>query len=335
MEIKTNYIKLEGKKFEKEYASVLKQIKKYNKIGIFRHIMPDFDALGTQFGLKEWINANFPEKEVRCFGDNHVVFTPRGLFPETDKLSDDWFDDDFLAIIVDVGDLKRIADPRFQKAKFTIKVDHHPATDNIFDLPIVDTAKSAASELVCNMLLNFKGKFVFPEAAAKYFYIALVGDSGRFMYSSTTAHTFAIASRLIETGLNITKIYEKMYEKNVEDLEITKFILNNFKVSPEGVAYYVLTEKDLNALNITCDRGKENVNLFGNIKGINIWCSITEDVTEPCFRISLRSRNYTINGVAAEFKGGGHAQASGCQIKDLTELPKFIDRLDQLIKESK
>ena len=332
MELLKDYIVAEGKKFENEYALIEEKIKNFDRIAIFRHIMPDFDALGTQFGLATWIKENFPNKEVKVFGDNHVVFTPRGLFPQTDKENDSWFDEDFLAIIVDVGDLKRIADPRFQKATYKIKIDHHPETDKIFDTTVVDTSKAAASELVLNMLLNFKGDYKLSTLASEYFYIALTGDSGRFQYNSTTAHTFEIASILLASGINITKIYEKMYEKNVADLEVTKFILNNFKVSEHGVAYYVLNQKDLDALGLTCDRGKENVNLFSNIKGINIWCSITEDVTEPCYRISIRSRNYTINGVASQFKGGGHAQASGCQIKDLTELPAFIEALDNVVK---
>ena len=291
--------------------------------------MPDFDALGTQFGLATWIKENFPEKDVKILGDNHVTFTPRGLFPETDKVSDSWFDN-FLAIIVDVGDKKRIADPRFEKAKYTIKLDHHPETDKIFNLAITDTSKAAASELVANMLIGFKD-YSLSELAANYLYIALVGDSGRFQYSSTSPHTFAIATELLKTGINITKIYALMYEKSVDDLNVTKFILNNYKLSPQGVAYYVLKQSDLEELGLTSERGKENVNLFANIKGIKIWCSITEDVTEPCFRISLRSRDYVINGVASEFKGGGHAQASGCQIKDLSELDTFINRLDELI----
>ena len=291
--------------------------------------MPDFDALGTQFGLATWIKENFPEKDVKILGDNHVTFTRRGLIPETYKVSDSWFDN-FLAIIVDVGDKKRIADPRFEKAKYTIKLDHHPETDKIFNLAITDTSKAAASELVANMLIGFKD-YSLSELAANYLYIALVGDSGRFQYSSTSPHTFAIATELLKTGINITKIYALMYEKSVDDLNVTKFILNNYKLSPQGVAYYVLKQSDLEELGLTSERGKENVNLFANIKGIKIWCSITEDVTEPCYRISLRSRDYVINGVASEFKGGGHAQASGCQIKDLSELDKFISRLDELI----
>lgn len=331
MEKLIDYIKLENNKFKKEFSLVLRQIKKYDKIAVFRHIKPDFDALGTQFGLATWLKENFPNKDIKILGDNHVTFTPRGLFPTTDTVSDTWFDN-FLAIIVDVGDEKRIADPRFKKAKYEIKIDHHPITDNIFNLAITDTEKAAASEIVSSMLISYQNKgYKLSELAARYLYIALVGDSGRFQYSSTTPHTFQVASELVEKGINITQVYALMYEKNIQDLEVTKFILNNYKVSPQGVAYYVLTQKDLIALNLTNERGKENVNLFANIKGINIWCSITEDVTEPCYRISIRSRNYTINGVASEFKGGGHAQASGCQIKDLTELDKFINRLDQLI----
>lgn len=334
MKLTENIIR-ESKIFEKEYSKILAKIKSAKRIAIFRHIMPDFDALGTQFGLATWIKDNFPEKEVRCFGDNHVTFTPRGLFPETNKLSDAWFDDEFLAIIVDVGDQKRIADPRFIKAKYKIKIDHHPMTDDIFDLSVVDTEKAAAAEIVVNMLLSFKGKYVFSKKAAEYFYIALVGDSGRFQYSSTTPHTFDIASLLLEKGINITEIYEKMYIKTLDDLEVTKFIMNNFKIDKYGVAYYVLTNNDLINLKITSERGKDNVNLFSNIEGVKIWCSITEDITEPCFRVSIRSRNYVINGVAAEFKGGGHAQASGAQIADLSELPKLIEALDRLIIENK
>lgn len=334
MKLTENIIK-ESKRFEKEYSKILAKIKSAKRIAIFRHIMPDFDALGTQFGLATWIKDNFPEKEVRCFGDNHVTFTPRGLFPETNKLSDAWFDDEFLAIIVDVGDQKRIADPRFIKAKYKIKIDHHPMTDDIFDLSVVDTEKAAAAEIVVNMLLSFKGKYEFSKKAAEYFYIALVGDSGRFQYSSTTPHTFDIASLLLEKGINITEIYEKMYIKTLDDLEVTKFIMNNFKIDKYGVAYYVLTNNDLINLKITSERGKDNVNLFSNIEGVKIWCSITEDITEPCFRVSIRSRNYVINGVAAEFKGGGHAQASGAQIADLSELPKLIEALDRLIIENK
>ena len=133
-------IKEQGKLYKKEYGRILSAIKRYDRIAIFRHIMPDYDALGTQLGLATFIKDNFPNKEVRVLGDNHVTFTPR-LFPVMDSLNDSWFREPFLAIILDVGNVKRIADPRFKKAKFKIKLDHHPDVEEFAKIKIVDTTK--------------------------------------------------------------------------------------------------------------------------------------------------------------------------------------------------
>ena len=321
-----------GKKFKKENVEFEKLVRKYDRIAIFRHIMPDYDALGTQLGLYHFIKDNFPQKEVIVLGDNHVTFTPR-LFQEMDRVNDAWFDTPFLGIVCDVGATPRIADPRFQKATDLVVVDHHPKVEDLTKIHIVDTSKSAAAEFMVSLLLNWKHKYVWGKESATNFYIGMVGDNGRFQYSSTNAHTFKIASHLLDCGISLNEIYGAMYLKQIDDLKVTAYILNHFHISPKGVAYYTLDWKTQQELKITTERGKENVNLFSNIKGINIWCSITEDVDpkEPCWRISIRSRDYTINGVATEFGGGGHKQASGAKIATLDELPKFIAALDALI----
>lgn len=318
-----------GKPYIKEYRRILAAIKRYDRIAIFRHTMPDFDALGTQFGLATWIKDNFPNKEVHVLGDNHVTFTPR-VYPETDNLNLEWFKEPFLAIIVDVGNTSRISDPRWKKAKFKIKIDHHPDVEKYGKIAIVNTSAAAASEIVVNMLLNFKGDYKMSKEAASYFYSAIVGDSGRFQYSSTSEHTFAIAGELLKAGIEITNIYNTMYLKKVDDLKVTAYILNHFEVSEKGIAYYVLDEKIQRELNITTERGKENVNLFANIEGINAWCSITEDLKDHCWRVSIRSRGTPINGVAAMFEGGGHAQASGAKLNSIDDLPRLIEELGKL-----
>ena len=326
-------IKEFSKPWIKDIRRVESAIKRYDRICIFRHLMPDYDALGSQMGLATWIKDNFPNKEVRVVGDNHVTFTPR-LFPVMDELPEVWFKKPFLAIILDVGNEKRIADPRFKKAKYKIRIDHHPETEHWGNVSIINTAGCAASENIVSALLNFKGKYVLSAEAASYFYIAIVGDSGRFQYSQTSTHSFAIAGVLMEAGINITKIYQNMYLKKIEDLEVTAYVLNHFHISEHGVAYYCLDSQIQRDLHITTERGKENVNLFSNIEGINAWCSITQDDNpkEPCWRISIRSKEKPINGVATEFGGGGHAQASGAKIDTLDDLPRFIQALDDLFK---
>lgn len=313
----------------KNISRIQSAIKRYDHIAIFRHSKPDYDALGSQMGLATWIKDNFPNKEVKVLGDNHVTFTPR-IFPYMDDLNEAWFKQPFLAIIVDVGNESRIADPRWKKAKFKIKIDHHPHVEDFGKVDMVNTSGAAAAENIANALLNFKGHYVMSKEAASYFYIGIAGDSGRFQYSSTSAHTFAIAGVLLESGIELSKIYQKMYMKHLEDLYVTAYILNHFNVSPKGIAYYVLDSKIQDELKITTERGKENVNLFSNIEGINAWCSITEDPKDKCWRISIRSKEKAINGVAAMFEGGGHAQASGAKIDSLDDLPRFIGELDKL-----
>jgi len=323
-------IKEYASNFKKEYSRFYRLIRKYSRIAVFRHIKPDFDAMGTQMGIVNFLKANFPEKEIHYLGDNHVTFTPR-LFPETERLDDSWFDKPFLAIVVDVGDHDRIADPRYVKAKAICKIDHHPCKKEICPQPIVDLESASASELAANACLMMKGT-TFPKEAAENFYIGIVGDSGRFLYSSTSRHTFAVAEELIKTGIDINSIYLRMYEKKIDDLRVTAHVLSNFSVSPHGVAYYTLDAAICDKLGITSERGKENVNLFSNIAGINAWCSITEDPNPKdwCWRISIRSKAKDISGVAQKWGGGGHAQASGAKIKDLSELDAFINDLDSL-----
>ena len=317
---------------KKEINRILRAIKRYDRIAIFRHEKPDFDALGSQMGLATWIKDNFPNKEVHVLGDNHVTFTPR-LYPEMDRLSESWFKEPFLAIIVDTANTSRVADPRFKKAKFKIKIDHHPEVEKFGKVQLVRTDACAAAEIVTDMLLAFKGDYRLSKEAASYLYSGLAGDSGRFQYSSTSKASFITASLLLEAGINLSEVYNKMYQKTIDDLKVTAYILNHYAISEHGIAYYVLDDAIQKELKITTERGKENVNLFSNIEGIDAWCSITEDTKDHCWRVSIRSKGKAINGVAAKWEGGGHAQASGAKIKNLDELPAFIKDLDDLFLE--
>ena len=316
---------------KKDITRILSAIKRYDRIAIFRHAKPDFDALGSQMGLATWIKDNFPNKEVHVLGDNHVTFTPR-LYPEMDNLSEDWFREPFLAIILDTANTSRVSDPRFKKAKFKIKIDHHPEVEKYGKIQVVRTDACAAAEILTDILLSFKGNYVLSKEAASYLYSGLAGDSGRFQYSSTSEASFITASYLLAAGIDLSDVYQRMYQKKIDDLKVTAYILNHFTVSEHGVAYYVLDDAIQKELNITTERGKENVNLFSNIEGINAWCSITEDPKDNCWRISIRSKGVPINQVAAKWEGGGHAQASGAKIDRLDQLDAFIDDLDQLFR---
>lgn len=330
---KSDIILERGKPYLKEYRKVIAAIKKYDRIALFRHVTPDYDALGSQFGLMTWIKDNFPNKEVICLGDNHIAYSGR-VYPEMQKYPQSWFDQPFLAIILDCPNTTRIADPRYKKAKYKIRIDHHPKVEDWGRVLLVDPNFVACGEFVCNLLLNLKGNYVFSKEAAYYFYTAIVGDSGSFKYLHTSDHTFAIAQKLVSFGIDIPEASQKMFCRLANDIDLKKYVINNYQKTEHGVVYYILPNSVLEELQVETEQGKDSLNIFANVDGINCWLSVTEDVTDHVFRyrVSIRSNTTPINQIASKYNGGGHFNAAGARLKKLEELPALVKDLDDLFK---
>jgi phosphoesterase RecJ-like protein len=60
-----------------------------------------------------------------------------------------------------------------------------------------------------------------------------------------------------------------------------------------------------------------------------VWATITEDVKNNQFRVSIRSRGPEINEIAEKHHGGGHKYASGVKAKTLEEAMDIMKDLDQ------
>lgn len=319
------------KPLQKEIRKFYQKIEEFDRIVVYRHNKPDYDALGTQLGLVEFLKDNYPKKEIHYVGDDHVSLTGR-CFRKMEVLEDEWFNKPFLAIFVDTSKADRVGLPSefesFKKASYSIKIDHHPNVDPYGDLQIIDTSMSAAGELVADMLILSEKKI--SKKSATELYKAIVGDSGRFLYDSVVTSTFETAKLLLEKGLNLSKIYADMYNQKLSDLEITAYVMKNYRVTPHGVAYYVLDDAALQKFHLPPERGKDNVNVFAHFDGIHAWCSITEDKKKGEWRVSIRSAKDSIEEVAMRHNGGGHAQASGCKIKSFDEVKDLLKDLDDL-----
>ena len=53
--------------------AILEKIKAYDRILIFRHKRVDGDCVGASKGLKEMLQASFPQKDVRIIEDRKSV----------------------------------------------------------------------------------------------------------------------------------------------------------------------------------------------------------------------------------------------------------------------
>src|SRR3954462_4378162 len=83
---------------------IIDTIEKYEKIIIHRHVRPDPDAYGSQLGLKELIQANYPSKQVYAVGTHEDALTYLGVQDQIDCS----FYADALVIVTDTANTGRI-----------------------------------------------------------------------------------------------------------------------------------------------------------------------------------------------------------------------------------
>lgn len=310
------------------FQSILKEIKRFDRIIIHRHSKPDGDAIGSQVGLKHIIRENFPEKEVYVVGDpaGHYSFIPDSAM---DEISDDLYCN-ALAIVLDCGSSSLISDDRYQRAAATARLDHHIFCENICVTEVVETSYESCCGLVADFALTC-GLRLNP-TAAQALYTGMITDSGRFRYDSTSARTFRLASFLMEQKFDTNEIFRNLYADDFESKKLRAQFTLKVQFTPKNVAYIYTTLDELKLLNkdiFSVSRGM--VGIMSDTKGVDIWVNFTE--TENGVLCELRSSRFNINPIAAKYGGGGHAKASGATVADRETAMKMLQDLDDMMGE--
>ena len=307
------------------YQEILTAIKEFECIIIHRHSKPDGDAMGSQIGLKKWMNHHFPDKRVFQVGDDAGRFS----FMDgsvMDIVPDSCYEGS-LAILLDTAVPALISDNRYQLAKKTIRFDHHLYVAKFTDLECVDSTFESCCGLLTDFILN-SGYPLTPECALPL-YTGMVTDSGRFRYDSTTPRTLRLAAALLEQGFDLNELYRNLYSETIEKMQIKAAFINKIRTLPGNVAFITTTSEELEKLGMdpfTASRGM--VGVMADIAGIDTWVNFTQ--SEEGVLCELRSSKYNIQPVAVKYGGGGHAKASGAVVPDFETAMKMVADLQSL-----
>ena len=250
------------------FQAILNAIVRYDTIIIHRHKNPDGDAMGSQIGLKHILLENFPEKKIYVVGDDARSY---GFMDDSQMdVIDDSVYEGALAVILDSGSRHLISDERYALAAHTVRFDHHIFCEKIADDEVVDTSFESCCGLVAQFALE-SGLRLNPKSA-KALYTGMVTDSGRFRYDCTTARTFAIASKLLEQGIDTNDIFRKLYADTLESKKRKAQFIMKVQLTENNVAYIYTTREEFDAMGLdtfTVSRGM--VNTMADIKGVGIW----------------------------------------------------------------
>lgn len=312
--------------------AVLAKIEEYQKIVIFRHKMPDGDAIGSTKGLREILRCSFPEKEIylnNCDFSDYLEFLGDEDAPQPDE-----FYIDALGIVIDTATAKRISNPRFALCKEIVKIDHHIPIESYGATEWVEEERSSSCEMIVQFYDAFKDRLQLTKEAATYLYTGMVTDSGRFRYREVSGDTLRLAAILLDQGIDADRIYAHLYMKDVSSMRLQAWALSHIKFTPSGVAHLYITREVQEKYGLTFESASAAVSYMDSIKDSLIWLAFIEN-SDGTIRVRLRSRFVTVSEIAECYGGGGHACAAGATVNNRREMNRLIADADKRLGDYK
>ncbi len=296
--------------------SVLEKIKEKieaaHNILILTHENPDGDAVGSSLGFMHALKKIGKQVTVLIPEINNMYsFLPgfSEIKHEIENVED--FD---LCIALDSSDTERlfICKPYFEKIEHTIVIDHHITNQNFGDVNYVNAVASSTCQNLIIVLAAME--IAINKEMAECIYTGILTDTGGFRYN-TQSETFEFAAMLLETVIDISKIYRIVFDTTTEKrTRLLSRALDRLEILEDGkIAFTYITTQDVDELQNE-DGDYENIVNYGrNISGVEV--SIFAREKDGRYKISLRANEYVdVSQIASKYAGGGHLRAAGLEM---------------------
>jgi phosphoesterase RecJ-like protein len=278
------------------------------------HVNPDGDALGSMLGLLHVLRAAGRDV-VASFPTPFVVAPHYREMPGLDLLTkpDDFPRAPDVMVTFDCGSLGRLGDlaTAAGAARELIVIDHHISNTCFGTINVIDP-HAAASGVVVRRLVDVLDLGLTRDAAHSL-YAALVCDTGRFQYETTTPAVFDLARELVEFDLPISRLSRQLFEEHrfaylkllAEGLECAQLDIDRRFV------WTAVTQDMLERHDVTLDEVEGLIDVLRRTTEAEVTCVLKEEV-DGSVRVSLRSLgDVDVRRIAEEHGGGGHRFAAG------------------------
>jgi phosphoesterase RecJ-like protein len=315
------------------------------KVVITTHQKPDADAMGSSLGLLHFLTQ---------FGHSVTVISPTNwagwvnwmpgtkevMDYEKDKLKADAVLDNaewlFCLDFNIFSRTKTLTEKLKQLTCTKILIDHHQEPDApSFNYGISDTSKSSTCEMIYDFIVASGHADKINKEIAICIYSGVVGDTGSFRFSSTTASVHRLVADLKEKGLQHGFVHDKLFDNFLENrLRFTgNVLLNRMEVFYEyNTVLIAIPKSDIQKYQIKTGDTEGLVNFPQAIQGIKLVALVIDRDEER--KWSFRSKgDFDCNTFARKyFEGGGHYNASGGRSSH--SLEKTVQYFKQVMKEN-
>jgi phosphoesterase RecJ-like protein len=196
-----------------------------------------------------------------------------------------------------------------------INIDHHHDNTRFGAVNLVDVDASCTAEIVYD-LAGLLGVELTPEIA-NALYVALVTDTGKFMYENTDARSHRMAAGLIEAGVEVNDVYRRLYEHApIEKLKLLAQALGKIELLDDGrLAITYISTDDYAATGASEGLTEGVIDHLRTIDGTAAAAVVRDqaDGGRAARKVSMRSTDgrVDVSAIARIHGGGGHRRAAG------------------------
>lgn len=287
------------------------------RVLVVSHIDPDGDALGTQLAFGEYLRTL--GKQVYMVRDSEIpakyAFLPQideicqtSSLPTGSKID--------TAVVLECPTIERIgsAAAYMTEGVRIVNIDHHRDNGGFGEINWVDIQPSSVGEMAFEYFSAVG--FDITDTIAECIYTAMLTDTGRFRYASTSPRTMEIAGTLIGRGADPHKITDMVYYNlRPSTMKLTGKVLNSVEFFCEGrVCVLSLTQEMLKQAHAVESESDGLVDFTLYTQGV-LAGALVKELKDGQTKVSFRSQNgINVSDLAYKYGGGGHFNAAGCTI---------------------
>lgn len=303
------------------YSKIEQIISENEKIFISTHINPDGDSLGSAFAMYHYLKKLGKDCRIINHSEVPLVYSflnEKEIFNEISDENIAFIKNADLGIILDIGDFYRlgeVANTIESTTVETINIDHHPLTENdFFTHNFINLDASSVGEILYSYFSSL-GSDIIDKEMMLGIYSAVLTDTGSFRFSNTNQLSHEIAVDAIKMGINISEIYQNIYENSsVSRIKLLGNVIQKLNFDCNGeLLWFSLNNDMVKEVDGTNQDFDGFTDFFRGIQGVEIALMLYD--LKGKVRLSFRSKGkYKVNNVAKKMGGGGHPFAAAALV---------------------
>lgn len=293
---------------------IKQMIENAQRIAVLGHDDEDNDSVGSTGAMTEMLRnmgksadlylSREPEFRIGFLLDDYIMADSINEMQEYD-----------LAIVIDTSTKARIGKriSVFEKAKNTLVIDHHYTNEKYAGYNYVLGDMSSASEIVYDIICYMKEDIT--RHMAECLYCGIMGDTGCLKYSSASAKTAFVISKLMAKGIDHADLCRRMFDSEREEtLKLKGYVMQNIERYFGGRLSLVAVDDEIfEKFGVSEHESGDIVDIPRSVIGTLIAVSVRK--TADKIKISFRSNGEcNVSDIAGKFGGGGHEKAAGAKL---------------------